>query len=334
MRSTSAARSGSPRPHARALVEHQRVLLASRPETFDPHAADRVAAEATATLRAEGDERGLAGAVHHRCELAWLVGDPVASCEHALEMLAVADRAGSDFDAALALMFTTWCLVEGPWPADAALARYTALAPDGARGPNAALAAAGGRATLIALTGRTAEARAEMARARAGLRRRGLDRLGIYLALLDVVGAGLAGDAAAAGRAVADAQAMLRGPTDRWYEATLNVEAAIALLQAGEDLADAVARVEAVPAPCDLEWVVKRHRARAGLAAQRGDATGAVAEARIAVAATGSGGLLLVTAGAHATLADALRRAGDGAGAAAAASAAHALLAAKGIPFA
>jgi DNA-binding SARP family transcriptional activator len=318
-------------PHARALVEHQRVLLALRPESFDPRASARVAASATATLRASGDERGLAGAVHHRCELAWLIGDPVASSEHAAEMLAVADRAGSDFDAALALMFSAWCFVEGPWPAADALARYAALASGGARGPTAALAAAGGHAILVALSGRNAEARDEMARARAGLGKRGLDRLAIYLALLDSVGESLAGDAAAAGRAVGDARALLSGPTDRWYEATLNVEAAIAVLAEGRDATAAVARVEAVPAPCDLEWVVKRHRARAGLAAQRGDAATAVAEARLAVAAAETGGLLLVTAGAHAALADALRGAGDATAATAAEAAADAILAAKGV---
>ena len=36
------------------------------------------------------------------CDLAWLLGDPVASYEHALTMLAHAERTGSDFDAATA----------------------------------------------------------------------------------------------------------------------------------------------------------------------------------------------------------------------------------------
>ena len=71
----------------------------------------------------------------------------------------------------------------------------------------------------------------------------------------------------------------------------LNVEAAVALIEQGLDATAAVARVEAVPAPCDLEWVVKRHRVRAGLAARRDDAATAVAEARARHAAlAGAGG--------------------------------------------
>ena len=51
-------------------------------------------------------------------------------------MLAYARRAGSDFDAATALVFMSWCLVEGPWPASEAIARCDELmARRRARGP-------------------------------------------------------------------------------------------------------------------------------------------------------------------------------------------------------
>ena len=77
-----------------------------------------------------------------------------------------------------------------------------------------------GGAVLAALEGRHAEARADMAGARAALAERGLDRLATYLALLGVVVQTLAGDPAAAERAVGDAEATAPGPgtagTRRW----------------------------------------------------------------------------------------------------------------------
>ena len=63
-----------------------------------------------------GDELGVARAAFLMSDVAWLMGDPVASYEHAAEMLALANRAGSDFEARDALMFTAWCLVEGRCP--------------------------------------------------------------------------------------------------------------------------------------------------------------------------------------------------------------------------
>ena len=47
-------------------------------------------------------------------------------------MLILARRAGSDFDAATALVFMAWALVEGPWPAPEAIARCESLAREAA----------------------------------------------------------------------------------------------------------------------------------------------------------------------------------------------------------
>ena len=56
----------------------------------------------------------------------------MASYAHAEEMLVLARRAGSDFDAATALVFMSWCLVEGPWPAPEAIARCDAAGAEAA----------------------------------------------------------------------------------------------------------------------------------------------------------------------------------------------------------
>jgi hypothetical protein len=86
-----------------------------------------------------------------------------------------------------------------------------------------------------------------------------------------------------------------------------------------------VARIDTVPAPCDREWVVKRHAARAWVAAQAGDHPSAIQEGRAAVATAEATGLMLVRGDAHRMLAEVLRTAGRTEEAAAAAGRALAL---------
>ena len=127
VRSTSARRSGSPSTPAR--VERERVLLSCHPETFDPRARRwrrRAARRRCASTATSSGSRARLPAVRPRLA-GRRPGRPLRA--RAVEMLALAHRAGSDFDAALALMFTAWCLVEGPWPVAEAIARYDELAP-------------------------------------------------------------------------------------------------------------------------------------------------------------------------------------------------------------
>jgi len=304
--------------HARATIERERIRLSCHPETFLAEESMALSAEAAGTLRALGDELGLARAAFLMCDLAWLMGDPVTAYAHGQEMLALANRAGSDFEAATALTFMSWCLVEGPWPAPEAIARCDALARDAANLQRAELTLLGCRAVLVAMTGRYDEVRADMAAARAGLAELGVTLMAVYLALLEAIAETLAGDPAAAERAVRDADAMVAGSSDRWHHAMVSVDLAHAIIAQGRDATAAVERIEAVSAPCDLEWVVKRHTARAWVAGCAGDHDGALAEARAAVAAAETASLILVKADAHAMLAKVLRLAGDPEAAAAA----------------
>jgi hypothetical protein len=89
-------------------------------------------------------------------------------------------------------------------------------------------------------------------------------------------------------------------------------------------------RVEAVPAPCDRQWVIKRHAVRALLASQRGDHDEGLREARAAVAAAEGTGMVVFCANAHRTLAEVLLAAGRDGEAATAAGRAIALDQAKG----
>ena len=150
-----------------------------------------------------------------------------------------------------------------------------------------------------------------MARARTGLAELGPDLMSVYLSLLAAIAETLAGNPAAAERAVRDAAAMVAGSTDRWHQAMVGVDLAHAVIAQGRDAAAAVASIEDAPAPCDLEWVVKRRTAPPWVAATSGDLRAGVEEARAAVTAIAGSGLILVKADAHAMLARVLALAGE-----------------------
>jgi len=232
----------------------------------------------------------------------------VASSVHAERMLAHARRAGSGFDAATALSYLGWNLVEGPCPVPEAIARCDALAREVTGQRAAELSLLGCRAALLAMTVGYGEARGSMARARAALAELRLREMAAYLAHLDAFAETLASGPAAAERALLDAEAIVSESGDRWFLSTVYVDLAHAILAQGRhaDAAEAVARIDTVPAPCDRQWVIKRHTARA-LAAQRGDPERGLEEARAAVAAAEGTGLTVFCADAYRTLAELLR---------------------------
>jgi len=323
-------RLGLARVHARATIEREHIRLSCHPDTFRFEDSVAVAAAAAETLRDVGDELGLARAAYLRSDLAWLAGDPVTSYAHLEEMLALARRAGSEFDAATALVFMSWCLVLGPCPVPEAIARCDALGRDAE--PTGRLSLLGGRAVLMAMLGRYDEARGDMARARAGFADLRLDMMAAYLALAVAHAESLTGDPAAAERAVRHAGAMGGGAGDRWYESMITVDIANTIIAQGRDVdaAAAVARIDAVPASRDQEWLAKRHVARARFAAQAGDHARGIEEARAAVRVAEPTGLFLLRADTYRTLAEVLRGAGQTGDAAAAAGGALALDEAKG----
>jgi hypothetical protein len=78
-----------------------------------------------------------------------------------------------------------------------------------------------------------------MEHARAGFAELRLDLMAAYLALLVALAELLAGDPVAAERAVRDAEAMVSGPGDRWYQGMVNVDLAQTIIAQGRD-ADAL----------------------------------------------------------------------------------------------
>jgi hypothetical protein len=91
-----------------------------------------------------------------------------------------------------------------------------------------------------------------------------------------------------------------------------------------------VAGIDAWPARCDADLVIRRHTARARLALLRGEPAGGLEDARAAVAVAEPTGLVLSCANAHRTLAELLTAAGEAEAAAGAARRAMALYEAKG----
>ena len=323
---------GLARVGARAAIERERIRLYRHPESFDVQAAMTVVDAASATLRDHGDELGQARAAYLMSDLSWLRGDTVTSYAEAERMLAHARRAGSGFDVATALIFMAWGLVEGPWPAAEAIARCDALTVEAAGQRAAELNIRGCRAVLTAMSGDYAGVRHEMAEARAGLAELHLGVIAAYLALLGAIAETLAGDPVAAERAVRDAEAMIVGSEARWYLSFIYADLAHAVLAQHRlpEAAEAVARLETLPAPCDAEWVIKRHTARALLAAEQGEPERGLADARAAVAVADETHLIICRAGAHRTLAELLSATGQADEAGQAARSALALDEAKG----
>ncbi len=329
---TASAALDLPDVHARAMIERERIRLSCHPETFDVAGAIDVAERAAATLLRHGDELGLARTAYLVSDLCWLRGDVRGSYAQAEAMLAHARRAGSRFDAATALTFMAWGLVEGPWPVAEGLERCNALAGEAAGEAAAEFTLLGCRAVLVAMTTGYDGVRDDMVRARRGLADLRLDEMGAFLALLDAVAETLSGRAAAAERAAREAERIVAGSGDRWYAAFIGVDVALAILAQGRTAegAAAVARIETAAAPCDMEWVIKRHMARAMLAEQEGDGAGALAEAQAAVAAADETDLVVIAANAYRTLAAVERAAGRAPEAAAALTRALELDEAKG----
>ncbi len=322
---------GLERARVRGLVERERLRVYQGQATLDVAASLRAVDSVLATLERLGDDLGIARAHYLRAELAWMQGDPEAGGASAERMLEHGRRAGSGFEAAAAVGFMAWTLVQGLTPVAEGLERCDELAERFARDRVATLEVAGFRSVLSAMNGHIEDARERMAWSRAGLDGIGLTQASASMALFAAQLEQLAGDPAAAERAVRDADRITQRTGDRWFQSTVRVDLAHALLRQGTgDAAAAVLAIDEIPAPADAEWVIKRHAARALLASAEDDHGHAVAEARAAAAAADATAMLTFRADAHAALAEVLRAAGDPTGAADASTAARRLHEAKG----
>ena len=304
-------RLGLPLVRWRAMVEGERLRLYRHPESVDVGATIAVAEAAATALRELDDDLGLSRASYLMCDLAWTAGHTEASYEHAERAVEHARRAGIGFEVAAALNFIA-ALVEGRTPVSEAVSRCVDLEREVIGHRSAELSLLGCRAALAAMAGRVDEAREGMARSRAGLEELGLHEASAWMALMDAQAEMLAGNPAAAASAAGDTEGITRAIGDRWFLSAALVDYAHAIL-AQDRVDDAVAAVEAidtVPAPSDMEWLIKRHTARARLAARQGETERGLTEARQAAELADRTDLIVYRADAHRVLAELLSSAG------------------------
>ena len=323
-------RLGVERVHWRAVVEIERLRLFRHPETVDPDASLAVADDAVTALHRLGDDLGLARAHYLSCELVWLKGDSEAGFHNAERTVHYARRAGTGFEIDTGVSYMAWALVVNAIPVSRAIARCEQLERVVA-GRFAALSVRGFRAVLDAMAGRFELARSELAAARAGLVELGMQQASVWMAVYDAVAEMLAGDAAAAVQALEDAERIAIEIGDRWFLSTILVDRAHAVLAQADvgAAAEAVAAIDGVAAPHDMEWQVKRHAARGKLAALQGDAESALSEARTAVALADATAMFTFRADAYRDLAEVAARSGRREDAGRATATALALYAAK-----
>ena len=292
-------------------VERDRLQLYRRPEDVDADASIAVAEEAAEAFREVGDELGIARVSYLLCELAWMTGRVEQSYRYAERVVESARRAGSGFEVAAGVEYMVWALVTGETPASQALDACLSLEREFAH--QRVVELAGMRAVLEAMMGVEFDhARDQMALARAHLEELGLRSVTMWMELFAAKAEMLAGDPEAAERAVRSAERMATEIGDRWFLSTVIVDLAhVVLAQDRVDEAEAiVGRIETVPAPADMEWLIKRHAARGKLAARQGRPEAGVEDALRAVELADTTDLLFFRANAHGDLAEVLLAAG------------------------
>ncbi len=296
----------------------------------DPDASLAVARRAAATMRRLGDDLGVARAYTLWCEALWLKGSPGAGYQEAARVVQHGRRARSGFEIDTGAALMAWALVVNAVPVSEASRRCARLEREVA-GRFAAMSAHGFGAVLDAMAGRFERARGKLATARSGLAELGLKQASVWMAVYDAQAEMLGGDGAAAEQALDDAEQTAVEIGDQWFVSTILVDRAHAILAQDrlEAAAEAVARIEDVPAHSDMEWLVKRHTARGKLAAREGDADRALHEARRATALADATEMFTFRADAHGDLAEVAARCGRHAEARSATTAALALYDAK-----
>ena len=302
------------------------------PESVDPGASLIVAELAAAALEELGDDVGVARARYLMCELAWLRGASERGLRDAREALRLARRAGATVELDAGVSVVALALVVNRVPVSAARAECDELLRLVAGRRFAELGVRGFAAVLDAMAGDFEQARTQLARSRDGLNELGLHQASIWMAVFDAQAELLAGDPIRAEAALCDAERVADEIGDRWFHSTILVDRAHVLLaqDSRERAAAAVARIEEVPAPSDLEWRIKRHAARGKLAARQGEAERGLEEARAAVALAEPTEMFLFRADAWRDLAEVADRVGEAEEAAAARATALRLYTAKG----
>ena len=95
---------------------------------------------------------------------------------------------------------------------------------------------------------------------------------------------------------------------DRWYLSMIDIDLTHVLLEQGRlaDAAATIAEMDTRPISCDAEWVIRRHIARALVAARTGAPESGLEDADAAVTAADRTGLIVTRSEAHRARAEVL----------------------------
>jgi tetratricopeptide (TPR) repeat protein len=287
-------------------VERSRLQLYLRPEAVDVDASIGVAERALRAFREVGDDMGLARVSYLLSELTWMTGRSEQSREHAGHVVEAARRAGSGFEVVAGLQYIAWPLVAGGTRVPEAIEKCLSLEREFA--PQRVVELAGFHAVLEAMSGEFDRAREQMALARSHLAELGLRTAAMWMELFAAQAEMLADAPEAAERAVRDAERMAVEIGDRWFLAIAIADLAHVVIARGrlDEAAAIVRRIDTVPAPSDMEWLIKRHAARGKLAARQGHAEDGLADARRAVEVADTTDMLVFRADAYRDLAEVL----------------------------
>jgi DNA-binding SARP family transcriptional activator len=323
---------GLPTVHWRSVVEQERARLYASPEAVDVETGLDLVRRATEIFAAHGDDLGLARAHYLHAELLWMNGQPDAALEQCEHQVRHAQRVAAGFEAAVGQTYIAWSLVDGCTPVPQGLRRLAGLTDQAAGDRVARLGLLGFRAVLLSMAGPQEDAGALMAQSRRGLAVLDLNMTGAAMAIFDARMRLRAGDCQGAEEAIHDALRTGRAGGDRWVQSTALADLAHVLIAAGRlpDAAQAIADIDAVPAPRDTEWLVRRLTALSSFASLTADHQTAIRHASDAVARVDGTQFLTLRSHAHDTRALALYRAGHLAEAVTARQTARALARAKG----
>jgi DNA-binding SARP family transcriptional activator len=292
-----------------ATVKRDNAMMYTNPEAMDPEGLVRDAQKAIEVLGELGDDLGLCRAWSLLGEAKWVMGRMAEATEADERAAEHARRAGSGREEAWALGAYAMALHYGPAPVAEGARKTERMLRDaeGDLGMEANLS--GFLASLEAMQGRFDEARLHIAESCARLADLGLkwqfgvqELLGGHIELL-------ARDPVAAERHMRTAKESFIAIGDRWFLSTVAVDLPRPAFERGrhEEARALVEAIEEVPAPADLEWVIKRGSMRAKVLALDGRDEEAESLAREAVDVAAGTDLLNFHAGALIDLAEVLR---------------------------
>ena len=293
--------------HAWLVRESSRLFWQS--EQIDLAESLREGTESLAVLQEAGDDLALARAWAFLAFVSMCTREPAPHRQAGEQGLEHARRAGSRLDEAFSLAHLGWSLVDGATPVGEGIQILERLLQELATDPLGEAIVSAYLANLVAMEGRFDDARALIARSRAGVQ----EFVGFMRANVEVFGCGrveaMTGDLQAAERTTRAVAGRAAEIADHWFYVLASNDLARVVCDLGRpaESLEILEESEQHAAPPDIEVVVKRVTTRALALARLGQLEEAETVAREAVALVSKTDFLGYHAEALLALAEVLR---------------------------